>query len=326
MYKLFLLLFLMVPKSFYGMNTLFSWNGQISSRNYTNFVELQSACSNGQQSTNYAFSCPHMMLLSDDMIMASKLDGLDENFLYAVAGSSTDKDCGICYQVQLLDAEREWKPNFKQLIVQIYNSGYDVMSGQLDIFMGGGGFGYFDACNIDCNKRYCQGGPCHDSFYQSSFEHWNQAQYDDPNVCYSGGIKWLDQKDQFQLKNLCQDLVANQNTLKDRITVDSCFRSNVELLHQNFVSTNYLQVKCPESLTKVTGLFRKDYDNYPHVHINNRLESQCKGDRTQGHYCVTTMQDCCKPSCSWSNKGNPDPIWNRIDSCSKDGNILENKN
>jgi hypothetical protein len=60
-------------------------------------------------------------MLSQDMHLASKYDKLDKHFVYAVAGSDTDAECGTCYQVQLLDAERVWRDNFPLLIVQAIN-------------------------------------------------------------------------------------------------------------------------------------------------------------------------------------------------------------
>jgi hypothetical protein len=36
------------------------------------------------------------------------------------------------------------------VVVQAVNSGFDVIPGQLDVFMGAGGFGWYDACNVDC--------------------------------------------------------------------------------------------------------------------------------------------------------------------------------
>ncbi len=57
-----------------------------------------------------AFACPH------HAIFAAAYDGLDADFVYAVAGSATDAQCGECYQVQLLDAERVWSHTFPQLV------------------------------------------------------------------------------------------------------------------------------------------------------------------------------------------------------------------
>lgn len=304
-------------------NALWNWNTSFPSvRNYINRPEYMSACANGQKSSTYGFACPHMMMFSDDMILASRRDRLERNFLYAVAGSASDDECGKCYQVQLLDAEREWRPDFKQLIVQVINSGHDVMRGQFDLFMGGGGFGYFTSCNQDCKTRYCQGGPCNDFMYNSTFSKWNNAEYNDPNICYSGGIKWLDHKNKTEILKLCRGLVGSSRSLKDNITVDSCYRTNINLYHQNFVSVNAKRVACPTSLYQLTGLNRRDNENYPKINITNKFDIQCRGDRTKGQYCITTMQDCCKPSCSWSNKGYPSDTYPRADTCSKFGKIL----
>jgi hypothetical protein len=317
------------------LGQLWSWgnaNDLPLPRNYSHDVdEYMSACGNGwswsqDHDNNYGFACPHMMLLSNDMIHASIYDNLDANFLYAVAGSSSDDDCGRCYQIQLLDAERQWRPDFKQLIVQIINSGFDVMAGQMDIFMGAGGFGYFTACNSDCRSHACQGGTCQEPMYDTPFEFWDQAHYNDPNACYSGGIKWLDEANNTEtLDRLCRGLIGHEpRDPKDQITIDSCYRSNMELYHQNFVSTHYTSVQCPMGLTMVTGLRRADDDDYARArpHPDNILDKQCNGDRSKGHFCITTMQDCCKPSCAWRNKGNPDPKWSRVDTCSRTGSIL----
>lgn len=320
-----------MSQTIFAYNSYWNWN--ISStqkygnfpkiRNYKNKPEYMSACANGQKSNTYGFACPYMMMYSDDMILASQKDNHYKNFLYAVAGSANDDECGKCYQIQLLDAEREWKSNFKQLIVQVINSGHDVMRGQFDIFMGGGGFGYFTSCNKDCKTKYCQGGACNDFMYNSTFDKWNNAEYNDPNICYSGGIKWLDHKNKTEILQLCRSLVGNSKLLKDNITVDSCYRTNIYLYHQNFVSLNAKRVACPTNLYKLTGLNRKDNQNYPKINITNNFDIQCRGDRTQGHYCITTMQDCCKPSCAWSNKGYPDSVYSRADTCDKFGNILD---
>lgn len=264
-----------------------------------------SSCGNGAESNQYGYACPHMMMLSDAMINATKKDQLFSNFHYAVAGGANDQDCGVCYQVQLLDAEREWRPTFKQLIVQVVNSGFDVMPYQLDIFMGAGGFGFFTSCNRDCNTAYCNGGACRKSMYDGTFKDWVNAQYNDPNLCYSGGIKWLDQKQNAsELLKLCKKLVGNENPKlpKNKATIDSCFRTNTDLYHQNFVSTKSRRVQCPKAFTDITGLKRLDDRSFPLPSKNLSLINSCIGDRTKGHYCITTMQDCCKMSCSWSGK------------------------
>lgn len=276
-----------------------------------------SACGNGNSNSKVGYACPHMMMLSPDMILASQYDGLDDDFLYAVAGSSVDADCGKCYQVQPWDAERTWNTSLtdRQLIIQSINSGFDVAPGQFDIFMGGGGFGYFTACNSDCTTKYCQGGPCSIGQFSGSFDDWNRPHFNDPNPCYSGGIKWLDEAPGTDIYQLCLELSKSGTSYKDVSLTRSCIYSNLLLYHQNFVKTNYLQVKCPEGLVRLTGLRRNDDQNQPYPNRDLHLSGYCEGSRSGGKYCITSMQDCCKPSCSWSGKGSPDSVFNKVDTC-----------
>jgi hypothetical protein len=197
----------------------------------------------------------------------------------------------------------------------------------MDIFMGAGGFGYFTSCNSDCDIHYCQGGGCRESMYEGTFTDWVNAQYNDPNLCYSGGIKWLDQKNQSELIQLCYGLVGNKDVeiKKHKSTIDSCIRTNMGLFHQNFVETRLSRVECPYHLTEITGLKRTDDVQYPYPHVDLPLDEECRGDRSQGHYCITTMQDCCKMSCSWSGKIPSyalDSTHACVYTCDRDGKIL----
>lgn len=284
----------------------------------TNTDGYGSACGNGNHDNNKGYACPHMMMFSPDMLLASMYDGIYDSFFYATAGSSTDNDCGMCYQVRPYDAERVWNDSLskRHVIVQIINSGFDVMSGQMDLFMGAGGFGYFTACNSDCQTRYCQGGACSGSMYSSSFDDWNRPHYQDPNPCYSGGIKWLDETPVDRIQELCLGLTnGDVKEYKNYVLIRSCFLSNQLLYHQNFLNTDYMRVKCPDGLTRLTGMKRNDDENFPLPHLENVLTNTCRGSRENGRYCVTSMQDCCKPSCSWSGKGSSDPKWSKIDTC-----------
>lgn len=281
-----------------------------------------SACSNGGWDATYAFACPHQAMLTQDMQLAASFDVFNEDFVYALAGSGTDQECGKCYQVQLLDAERVWLPDFPQLIVQIINSGYDVMPGQMDLFMGGGGFGYFTACNRDCPSKFCQGGKCAQGMYDGDFAAWTQAHFMDPNVCYSGGIKWLNESSLEHLKQMCKSLSGTQTTYKDLALYDSCVLTNEQMFHQNFVSTKYTRVQCPEGLYRLTGIRRQDDDLWKPAQPDHVLEQSCQGSRADGHYCVTTMQDCCVPSCSWEGKVDTVPGYGRVDRCYANGSVV----
>ena len=289
---------------------------------------LPSACSNGRSGPRAGYACPHMAMLSNDMISAAYRDGFQpEEILYAVAGGPSDGECGKCYQVQLLDGEREWDANFPDLVVQVINMGYDVLPYQLDIFMGGGGFGYFTACNQDCASHYCQGGAClgPGMYSGSSFTDWTtQSEYPDPNQCYSGGVKWDNGSlPRSQLVARCERLVGPERDWKTSATMESCVRSNQLKLHQNFVSTRVQRVRCPQNLVAVTGMRRRDdVEISVSPQKKQRLSESCQGDRSQGHYCITTMQDCCKPSCSWSGKVATKPGFASVDFCYRDGRIV----
>lgn len=284
-----------------------------------------SACANGPaQPPPYAYACPHHAMLSDDMLSAASFDGVSaDDMVYAVAGSAADAQCGACYQVQLLDAERVWRADFPQLVVQIVNSGFDVADGQLDLFVGAGGMGYFTALNQDCMAKYCNGGPCHEGMYGGSFEAWTYSPFPDPNPCYSGGLRLLNETSADDVHARCLALSGGGGiALKDEILWDTCVRGNLQLFHQNFVSTQYLRVQCPRGLYMLTGLRREDDDTFPLPNLGNVFTNTCSGSRGSGHYCVTSMADGCVPSCAWPDKVRADPQWQRVDRCDRDGHVL----
>jgi len=302
--------------------SLWSWEHGDIPQARTTTPTNPSACGNGGYGQDVAFACPHQSMMSQDMHFASVYDRLDKDFVYAVAGSGTDAECGTCYQVQLLDAERVWRDNFSPLVVQTINSGFDVMAGQLDLFMGAGGFGYFTACNSDCPATFCQGGPCKQGMYDGDFAAWTQAHYADPNQCYSGGVKWLNETSNKEVEVLCRALSNGQQDYKDLVLFDSCVKTNRALFHQNFVSTKYTRVQCPPGLYRLTGMQRQDDRDFPLPDTQLTLDKTCTGSREGGRYCVTTMSDCCVPSCAWPGKVNTKEGYGRVDRCNREGQAL----
>ena len=305
-------------------HSVWSWEGDdLPPQRTSDGPYTPSACGNGgvadMGSQEYAYACPHMAMLSDDMILAAKYDENYHDFVYAVAGSASDAECGTCYQVQLLDAERQWRDDFPPVIVQVINSGFDVMQGQLDLFIGGGGFGYFTALNADCATKFCNGGPCKEGMFDGSFESWTFSPHPAPNPCYSGGLRLLNETTSQEVLVRCKALSGDSEKMKDKILLDTCFRGNAFLYHQNFVSSNYMRVKCPKGLHMLTGLRRQDDDNFPDANTANQLAQECRGSREAGHYCVTSMADGCVPSCSWPGKVNVDPDYKRVDRCARSG-------
>jgi hypothetical protein len=263
-------------------------------------------------------------MFTDDMLLAARRDGLDKNFVYALAGCSGDSECGKCYQVQPLDAEKTWRPDFPQLVVQCVNSGFDVLDQQLDLYVGAGGFGYFTALNSDCRQNHCEGGGCSQGMYDGDFAAWTDAEFPDRNKCYSGGVKYFDYDTEATIWEKCRRLSGSSNELKDRILWDSCGRSNLASLHQNFYAMNVLRVACPESLYRLSGMQRSDDAGLPQVNIGNQLPTRRGGNRDQGQPVITTMHDGCVPSCSWPGKVNTNPGYTRVDRCGRDGRILNN--
>lgn len=149
-------------------------------------------------------------------------------------------------------------------------------------------------------------GKLHHCERSGTFDDWNRPHFDDPNPCYSGGIKWLDEAPGTDVYQLCMALSKGETEYKDVSLTRSCIYSNLLLYHQNFVKTNYVQVRCPEGLVRLTGLRRNDDSNHPYPNRNLHLTGYCEGSREKGKFCITSMQDCCKPSCAWSGKGSPD--------------------
>ena len=286
-----------------------------------NQAEIQSACSNGQLSKTYGFSCPHMLMFSEDMILASHYDNHFNHFYYAVAGGYSDDECGKCYQVQLLEAENKERLPKKQMILQVINSGFDVERHQWDILMAGGGFGYYTSCNEDCDSMYCLGGPCHDFLYHSFFNDWAKLKSKSLPNCYSGTNYNVDLSNHTEIYQLCFHLVKETHRPMDNMTIDSCYRSYLQNYHQNFLKTASIRVQCPEGLYRLTGLRRQDDLQFPLPAIQNELTTLCEGNIKENRYCITTMQDCCKPSCAWNYKGDPSQIWPRVDTCDRDGYI-----
>lgn len=273
--------------------------------------ELPSACRGNPTDDLWGvgFACPHLLLFSSDLLLAAERDGLADYFFYGTAASKSDDDCGKCFQVKLMDPQLTWNDTYfdRQLILQITNSGFDVVPGQFDVYMGAGGFGYYTACNQDCQSHFCQGGPCALGMFNSMFDDWTP----DGN-CYGGGLRMLsDNYD--QVWGLCGKIIRG-NDFKDDVLRQACWYANIMFYHQNFFSTDSIQVQCPTSLTKATGLKRSDDVSSPFPDRNNKPNIFCRNKN-----CMTGYQDCCKMSCSWNSKGKPDPLLSRVYTCNFNG-------
>lgn len=302
---LFLLSFLVFCKA--DMTTIIDF---LSEKRKPDFKEpVHSACDIRYSSAPLGFHCPHMYMFSDDMLLAQEEDNLfdgKESYVYATAGSYSDMECGKCYLVNLKEE------GYPFLLLQVINSGSDIQRGHFDIMIPAGGFGYYNACSQDCKKNYCGGGPCHLGMFDGSFQDWNNFQYS----CYQGGLHWTKQDGIQELFRKCNSLVVEKDTIKNRITFQSCVRANLNGFYRNFEKIDFKRVQCPPSLIKVTGMQRQD-DIYYSLPEKDKLDfdSHCSSKT-----CITTMNDCCKPSCAWQK--NIATEWNRVYTCNQDGVIL----
>ena len=79
------------------------------------------------------------------------------------------------------------------------------------------------------------------------------------------------------------------------------------------------RIECPVHLTEVTGC-RLNSQNLPKADPAIQTASQAGSWMSYG---TTTMQDCCKPSCSWpGNVSNTMSPWSTMYQCSMNGNPM----
>ena len=232
----------------------------------------ESACGGGGDG-NISWACPHLMLLSPDMMAGSRTDG-NEWALYGVAGIGQEADCGKCYQ---LDLNNQGDTSVRHYIVQAVNTGSDVSSGQFDVMVGAGGFGIYNGCASDCKSgRTCSGGPCNYPQYSGDFNAWTPG-----GDCYGGGV---------HDPNSCDNLATRGYMAADTLLY-GCKSAIQQGYHRNF-QVNYKRVACPRSLYMATGIRSRNDLEEEHPVPSPALELAGSGR-------VTTTMDCCKPTCAW---------------------------
>ncbi len=262
-----------------------------------------SSCGGGGDS-NISFACPHLMLLSPDMVLAAKADGNDWA-VYGVSGIGQVTDCGKCFQLEITGSSGTY-PTKTNYIVQAVNTGSDVSSGPFDILIGAGGFGIYDACSSECKYgQTCGGGHCNAPMYSGGFHAWTP----DGN-CYGGGVR-----DASGCDALFTTPPQSRN-FAEYTLIYGCKAGIEQHYHQNF-QVSFESVKCPNSLVKVTGIWTWHEEELSAPHLDLKL-------RGQGQ--ATTTMDCCKPTCAWrQNTGNfTDPNFPQVYVCSKEGIPLMN--
>jgi hypothetical protein len=269
------------------------------------------------------------MLFSAEMVQAAKDDTVlygwggaeDPPFNYAVVGHDADTEaldarltssCCNCYQL-IFEAPEPSSPQPpeltvpKPLIVQSFNTAAGGGK-NFDVFMAAGGYGAFNACYNDPDFANTTdfGSFLYDAFPSES-----------PG---NGGIKFLNYEEcrgsswpvtvasvqseacQSLIEGLCDQAVAvsGADITVTTSTRESCVRANQaeSLYHQNW-QVRAKRVECPESLTYVTGC-RLEPQGLPAPDPAAQSPATADASFLTG-YTTTTMQDCCKPTCAWTD-------------------------
>jgi hypothetical protein len=290
------------------------------------------------------------MLFSTEMTQAAKDDAVlygwgdsdDPPFNYGVVGHDADvgglddgeSSCCQCYQIVYVKPEPSSPqppdlPYPKPLIVQSFNTAASGPKG-FDVFMGAGGYGAFNSCYND---------PAFSNTTKFNEFIYDKFPYQNPG---SGGISFLRYPEcikgwpptidgvlstacQEKIKQMCDQALVNASAQVTEDTRRSCIICNQleSLYHQNW-DVMVKRVRCPENLTRVTGCRLKE-EKLPLPLPAVQTPSQAKTNGTfKDGYHTTTMQDCCKPTCAWTDwtVGKKLPVdgeWNSFYSCDKNG-------
>jgi len=282
------------------------------------------ACFEEGKTGDPGFICPRFMLFSDEMEQAAKDDAMtygwstdgESPFTYAIVGHDLDPgaalDSGVsgntccqCYQLIPTASESQASalPLPKPMIVQSFNTGASTTT--FDVFMGAGGIGANNACTSSGT------GPGQ-----------QYTSYPDYGQPFGGGISAVAQfgngtacKDQTSavtpetlssaacqtlITEACEEIVAADAAITE-LTQHSCIQGNQpeSLYHQN-IQVLAKRVACPTALTRVTGCQLSDTAPTIDPAILTAAQAQADGTFHSGYH-TTTMQDCCKPTCAWSD-------------------------
>jgi hypothetical protein len=282
----------------------------------------QNACEGTKQGAQVNFICPRFMLYSDEMAQAAADDGLAD-FNYAVVGHDLDSggidsnfanSCCQCYQLIFSLPENIAQvgsngpsaiPIPPPLVVQSFNTAAGGGK-NFDVFMGAGGFGAFNACDPNSSKKSDSGKYLYTQFPPDG----------EPG---SGGVNAATQITGCQSKNLVTTETLSSQTCQDNVaaackkfasssphmtdeSIRSCTQSNDpnSYYHMNW-KVYAKRVECPTHLTEVTGCKLKA-QNLPAVNPAVKTPVQAAADSSfKSDYTITTMQDCCMPTCAWQN-------------------------
>ncbi len=297
--------------------------GVASSPGGGNCTQGQNACEGTKQGAQINFLCPRFMLFSDEMAQAVIDDG-NSGVNYAVVGhdvetggidGSATNSCCQCYQLVFSLPENEAQvggngasaiPVPPPLVVQSFNT--SAGGGKnFDIFMAGGGFGAFNACDPNASMKSPSGQYFYTKF-PSEGEPGSGGVNAATQVAGCKGSNNLVTTDtlssstcQANVTTACGNFQASSQTAVTE-SVQSCTKSNDPNSYYHINWKIYAKhVECPTHLTEVTGC-KLTPQGLPAANPTVRTPAQAAADSSfSAGYTTTTMQDCCMPTCAWQN-------------------------
>jgi hypothetical protein len=289
------------------------------------------------------FACPRHILFSSEMVRATGDDGYADKFNYAVVGHDPDTtnldkglsdSCCQCYQL-VFDAPRYLTNSVltppKPLIVQSFNTQASGPTG-FDVYMGAGGLGVFNACSDSLQ-------------YGSKNGAYLFTAYPDEGQAFNGGVKpGPDSLKCNDANNNLTDALIAASSCQTKVTATcneitapsayvqeqsrrSCIESNQadSYYHENW-KVYAKRVTCPTHLTEVTGCKLAPQSGLaaPDPSVQTATQAAAAGFSSTLNnepYHTTTMQDCCMPTCAWSNNVRSTTVngYNSFYSCLADG-------
>jgi hypothetical protein len=273
---------------------------------------INNACTN---SGNVSYVCPRFMLFSPEMKQAAYDDEVSHgwpvgSFNYGVA-TLNGAQCCACYQI-VYGAPTQAGLGYsapKPLIIQNFNTG--GAQNAFDVFMGKGGEG---AQTNGCSKLYT-------SFPGTGEPYGGGIRASSITACGTTDATLSSSACTSTIASEC-DQIQGQSSYVTTTTQNSCIEANSDgsLYHENW-NVRARQVECPTALTEVTGC-KPSAGGNPQPDPSVQTVSQAS---SWGTYTTTTMEDCCKPSCSWpGNVSNAPAPWNAMYQCTAQGTPLHN--
>lgn len=272
--------------------------------------QVKNACTD---QGNVSFICPRFMVFSPEMKQAEADDGADNNwpvgsFNYGVA-TLNGAACCDCFRIVYSspqNGQTQATPP-KPLIVQNFNQG--GAPNAFDVFMGKGGEG---AQTNGCSQMY--------STYPSTGEP-NGGGITAQSIGACTGSALSSQACVSAVTSSCDQIQASSSYLQTT-TQDSCIETNAA---QSFYHINWnvkaQRIECPIHLTQVTGC-RLNSQGLPKADPTVQTPAQAS---SWSSYSTTTMEDCCKPSCSWpTNVSNTQSPYSAMYQCKADGTPMTN--